>query len=232
MIKDYLIKEFPELGKYKRLSLAYRDKLLNKVSYSQFNEDIFILDLLQKSKIKKSHSLYLDIGANHPTVLSNTYLLYKHGYRGILVEPNPELASLLEKFRKKDVILRIGASNRAELLKFNISKTPVVSTFNTNPDQDIWKSIYVPVFPASVFMQPFNYEIISFLSIDVEGLNLQVLEGALEILDKVFLLCIEFDDASERAQMISKLKEKSFELRKEVGCNLIFMNTRLTNLFL
>ena len=230
MIKNFIIDKLPFLGKYKRLGLAYRDTLSNKDSYSQYQEDIFVLDFLKNSKINRSNSIFVEIGANHPTVLSNTFLLYKNGYRGVLVEPNPELARLLEKFRKKDLVFNIGASNISGILKFNVSKTPVVSSFHSSHNQNNWKSIYVPVLPANLFLKSLKYDVISFLSIDVEGLNLEVLEGALEILEKVFLLCIEFENDEEKNRIISILTPYSFELVKEVGCNLIFFNSKYSYL--
>lgn len=56
-------------------------------SYSQFYEDIFLWQLFQG----KTTGTYVDIGANHPTELSNTKKFYDAGWRGVTVEPNPKL---------------------------------------------------------------------------------------------------------------------------------------------
>ncbi len=53
MLKKFIINKFPGIGKYKRIGFALRDKLVSKKSYSQFSEDILILDILKKSKIDK-----------------------------------------------------------------------------------------------------------------------------------------------------------------------------------
>ena len=55
-------------------------------SYSQHGEDKLVRQLLEKLNLKDL--LYVDIGANHPIKISNTYLLYRNGMRGIVIEPN------------------------------------------------------------------------------------------------------------------------------------------------
>ena len=45
----------------------------NRKNFSQFGEDLFIIDFFKDQKIGK----YVDLGAFHPMRLSNTYLLSK-----------------------------------------------------------------------------------------------------------------------------------------------------------
>jgi Methyltransferase FkbM domain len=65
--------------------------------------------------------------------------------------------------------------------------------------------------------------VISLLSIDVEGLNREVLEGASTSLKKTLLVCIEFDAAQEKQEFERILKD-DFELINTVHCNLIYIN--------
>lgn len=74
---------------------------------------------------------YIDVGANHPTDISNTYLLYRNNYNGYLIEPNPELCNLLKVFRPKDKVLNIGIGPKAQVVPFLISRTPVGSSFDS-----------------------------------------------------------------------------------------------------
>ncbi|GAB4027560.1 MAG: hypothetical protein Fur0011_5950 [Candidatus Microgenomates bacterium] len=98
-----------------------------KTSYSQSGEDL-ILDYW----INSSAGFYVDVGANHPVMLNNTYLFYKKGWRGINIEPNPDIFKLLNAVRPNDVNLNMGIS------KTNISQTfysinpPTMSTFSKN----------------------------------------------------------------------------------------------------
>ncbi len=222
MLRSFLVNHFPALGKYKRFLVALKDNQLSiRNSYSQHREDVYILDLLKKYDL--AGSVYVDIGANHPTDISNTYLLYRNGMHGIIIEPNEELADLFNKFRKRDTVLRIGCSNISAVLKFNISKTPVVSSFARHEDVNVYKSVYVPVMPVDDALSHLDAGYISFLSIDVEGLNLEVLEGAFKTLKKTLLLCIEYDTEEEKGRFQSILSS-DFDFLCKFGCNMLYLN--------
>ena len=53
--------------------------------YSQYDEERHILSTLSHGQAGK----FLDIGAFHPTQLSNTRALYELGWTGVLIEPSP-----------------------------------------------------------------------------------------------------------------------------------------------
>ena len=63
------------------------------VSYSQAGQDQFVYDLLGPN------GTFLDIGASHPTEMSNTYGLELMGWRGICVEIEHSLCELLRQHR-------------------------------------------------------------------------------------------------------------------------------------
>ena len=67
-------------------------------SYSQCFQDVFVNRLLGDS------GTFLDIGASHPTELSNTYGLEQVGWTGVCVEIEPTLCELLRKQRTARVI--------------------------------------------------------------------------------------------------------------------------------
>lgn len=230
MIRKWLVNSFPSLGKHKRFFVALRDVLLPvKNTYSQHGEDVFILETLKQHNLKDS--IYVDVGANHPTDISNTYLLYRNGLKGLIIEPNPELISLFFRFRTRDIALPIGCSNSASLSKFNISKTPVVSSFLSARDDNFYKSIFVPVLPVDMALKSIERSFISLLSIDVEGLNLEVLKGAASTLQNTLLLCVEYDNDAEKDSFAKFLRE-DFLLIKEFGCNLFFINKNLSKSYL
>ncbi|MFM6249337.1 MAG: hypothetical protein ACKPEQ_09345, partial [Dolichospermum sp.] len=57
------------------------------ISYSQCGEDLIINFIFNNLGI--INPSYLDIGAHHPTYLSNTYSFYRKGCQGVCVEPDP-----------------------------------------------------------------------------------------------------------------------------------------------
>ena len=55
-------------------------------SYSQAGEDQLVRYLFQSMGI--ANPTYLDIGANHPYICSNTFLFYSRGSKGVCIEPD------------------------------------------------------------------------------------------------------------------------------------------------
>jgi len=218
---------FPALSVPKRWLLALWHTLLPKNSFAQSGEDLILLNLLKKAGYNTG--FYVDVGANHPTSISNTYLLYRHGYRGIAIEPNKELCGLFARFRKGDTALCVGCADYNQLMPFYVSKTPVISTFtkahNLYNDDHILKTQYVPILRLDDCLKPFEIQIIHVLSIDVEGLNKEVLMGAPDTLDKTYLLCIEFDK-EEDLNIYRKLLPGFVEIQR-AHCNIVFMNSKL-----
>ena len=72
-------------------------------SFSQAQQDRFVLEVLVKPE-RLTTGTFVDIGAHHPTSLSNTYALERLGWRGFLVERERTYAGLLRDGRKSTVI--------------------------------------------------------------------------------------------------------------------------------
>lgn len=229
-LRSILIKYFPSLGKIKRFILAYKDFLLPaKESYSQYKEDIEVKYLLSHYDLSKS--IYIDIGANHPTTISNTYLLYRSGMSGIIIEPNEEFIKLFKFIRRRDIFLPFGCGKEVRLSKFVYSKAPVLSSFlnksfsNSLQDESyIWKEKLVPIVTLDSILDLYAVNWISFLSIDTEGMDLDVLFGATKYLSIVYIICIEINEESNINQIQKVLEENNFEYLKKMGCNYLFRN--------
>jgi FkbM family methyltransferase len=226
-MKSYLVNNFPSLGRFKRLGKSWYDSVQKtKASYSQHGEDAIILEIL--SRYDLTNSVYIDIGANHPSDISNSYLLYRNGYRGIVIEPNQELIGLFRKFRPEDIALPIGCGDTNRVLPFHISKTPVLSTFMDSRDANVYKTTYIPVMRLDDAVRDIKFDFVSLLSIDVEGLNYEVMQGGRETINKSLLLCLEYDTEEDRRKF-SEFLGNDFELYQEIGCNLLFINKSLSN---
>lgn len=72
---------------------------MNFESHSQAGQDRFVWELLGPE-----WGIFLDIGANHPTEISNTYALEQMGWNGALVENDAHCVELLKAQRKSLVI--------------------------------------------------------------------------------------------------------------------------------
>jgi len=221
--KRFIVNFFPFLGTYKRILKAAYDSLRSTKTYSQHGEDLQIYDLLSKNNLLSG--IYMDIGANHPTSISNTYLFYRKGYRGVSIEPNSELARLHRWFRRGDKVIEIGIGNHAGIFEFNISKTPVLSSFKKINGPGLWKTEYVPVLTLDDVTKFANPERIFLLNVDTEGLNYEVIQGATKTLAITDLLCIEVDDDEDEALITQHLTtQHEFQRIRKLGCNILFAN--------
>lgn len=75
-----------------------------KRSYAQSGED-----LIADSELGRGSSgVYVDVGAYHPKLFSNTYLFYKKGWKGICIDPSPSVSDLFRRVRPRDIFLNVG----------------------------------------------------------------------------------------------------------------------------
>lgn len=169
---------------FKRVFTRIADLRFTKISYAQEGEDL----LLERIFEYESFGFYIDVGAHHPKRFSNTYLFYKKGWRGINIDPMPKSMLLFDRIRPEDINLEIGISQEANLLTYHIYNEPALNSFdkyhNDNKTHnglkfEIIDEIEIKTCTLSEILLkylPKNQEI-SFLSIDVEGLDLDVLKS-------------------------------------------------------
>lgn len=86
--------------------MAHPDQAFGDKTYSQFGEDLILLNVFHKLGIEKGR--YFDVGAHNPWNISNTALLYERGWRGVCVEANPNQIGGFELARPEDNILNVG----------------------------------------------------------------------------------------------------------------------------
>jgi FkbM family methyltransferase len=170
----------------KKLILKYIpiDKFQSKHSYSQEGEDMVVQSFYDGKKKYKGY--YVDIGAHHPYRFSNTLYFYKKGWKGINVEPTPSVIKLFKIFRSRDINLNIGISSKKEKLKFYCFNEPALNGFskelsedrnNTSEKYKIIKELEIETYPLAEVLDKYlpDGQQIDFLTIDVEGLDMQVL---------------------------------------------------------
>ena len=221
-LNSYIANILPALGRPKRYFLGYLAKYsVTRNSYAQLGDDRIAIDLL-KQKVLDRPIFYIDVGANHPSRLSNTYLMYREGATGVTIDPNDDLMRLHRLIRPRDIQLSIGCGKSIELLKFYYSTTPVLSSFLKSQVHNLWNTSYLPVFTLDKICADLEISTVDFLSIDVEGMDIEVLEGANETLLKTYLICIEANSDKNELAIINYMKSKNFELNVKNEWNLFF----------
>jgi FkbM family methyltransferase len=175
-------------------------------SYSAFGEDRVALGWLSQSGVKAEDIRYLDIGASHPVVLSNTMLMYQSGARGVLVEPDARMAAALRARRPRDVVIEAAAAfdGRRCANLIQLSST-VFNTFSeaqaerTVEASVAWGSPQTIVGRMEVKLIPIN-DIIEqslgavaphFLSIDAEGVDFEILQSLEMVRFRPWIICVE-----------------------------------------
>jgi FkbM family methyltransferase len=79
-------------------------------SYSASGEDLLAWSWVSCLEQDPAKIRYLDIGAAHPSRLSNTFLFYARGSSGVLVEPDPDQAARLVAARPRDTVIVAGVA--------------------------------------------------------------------------------------------------------------------------
>jgi FkbM family methyltransferase len=152
------------------------------ISYSQYGEDL-VLDQLVEGQVA---GFYVDVGAAHPTRLSNTKLFYDRGWCGVNLEPHPEGWRKLAAARPRDVNLNIGVGAvEADITFYAFPRDPSLSSFNRADAERVctqcgfrYVTSPVRVRPLSAILLDYAKDrTIDFMSVDTEGYETQVLIG-------------------------------------------------------
>jgi FkbM family methyltransferase len=223
-----IAKKLPFLVRLKRFLFAYLDTIgRTKKSYSQFGEDLFVLGLFGNIP---SSSIYIEVGANQPTQISNTYLFYRMGFNGIVIEPNREMTRLFVQFRPKDIHLEVGCSEVSGVGKFLKAESSVLSGFIENDIIRTKGISWVPLLTVDeIWRDAGERKLVFLLSVDTEGFDKIVLKGASETLKHTVCVIIETSEADK--QGINEIMILSgFALVKTTICNMIWINEGLKSL--
>jgi FkbM family methyltransferase len=151
-----------------------------ELSYTQNLEDYH----LSLAFAGQTSGTYIDIGAGHPIADNVSFWFYERGWRGLVVEPQPELAALYERLRPRDVSVCGLIGRECGEIDFHIVdrlhglSTTVeqhaqrASTFGAG-----YRTIRMPVMTLAQLCERHSMNQIDFLKIDVEGAEAEVLFG-------------------------------------------------------
>jgi len=152
-------------------------------SYSQEGEDLVLRRLLEG----RDAGFYVDVGAHSPKRFSNTYYFYERGWRGINIEPAREAIAQFVRVRPRDINLCLGIAEAPGELTYYIFDEPALNTFDDALRRDREaRTPYRVVGTTTVTVDRLdrvlqqklpNGQLIDFMSVDVEGLDLEVLRS-------------------------------------------------------
>jgi FkbM family methyltransferase len=223
---------------YGKLSsrLLHGSSLDASLSYSQSGEDMIVNFIL--NTLELSNPTYLDIGAHHPTYLSNTAFFYSKGCKGINIEPDPVLFKAIIKKRKDDINLNIGIGTQQGSMEFYLLSSPTMNTFSKEAAEElvskhgmsIKQVIRVPVDTLiNVINQYCDGNFPDFLSIDIEGLDLEILKTIDYQNSHPKVICVETisystsGNGKKDINILNFLQEQNYILYADTYINSIFV---------
>lgn len=195
--------------------------------YSQNDEEKYIVDYFtSKGKVVGN---FVDIGAFHPTALSNTRKLYEMGWCGVFIEPSPKcFSTFVEEYSwdEKITLLPYAIGPRDGKITFYESNGDAVST--SSIDHKVkWEmgsavtfdKIEVEMMAAHRFETEHGMDI-DFLSLDVEGTNWEIFNLLSDaFLTRLKMICIEHDNRNH--DIMGRLEPLGFVQIALNGENLI-----------
>src|SRR5437588_837643 len=150
------------------------------LSYSQNLEDYH----LSLAFAGQTTGTYIDVGAGHPIADNVSFWFYERGWRGIVVEPQPELAALYQRLRPRDFAVRGLIGRHCGEIDFHlVDRLHGLSTTVKDLAQNAkafgvdYQTVRVPVTTLAQLCERHDLGPIDFLKIDVEGAEGDVLFG-------------------------------------------------------
>ena len=150
------------------------------ISFSKSGDDIQLMKLINQTQ----PGAYVDIGCWDPIKSSNTYYFYLRNWKGICIDPNPELKNLYKQFRPKDIFINSGIGSSNIYLDYYMFEESSMNSFSSDfvlKHKDTLKIINKVNMPLYTLEEVLERNDISkwrldFFDIDAEGFDLEVLK--------------------------------------------------------
>lgn len=211
----------------------------HSISYSQCGEDL-IVDFIRKNILNLEGFTYLDIGANEPFYINNTALFYKLGYKGVLVEPDIKIFKKLKRRCPRDKSLKLGVAEHDGDALIYIMEPSTLNTCSVEEAKSYEKLGYKIIKKIKIRTKNVNSIIRenfqtypNFLSIDIEGLDYEVITSLDLDKYKIDIICIETltytesSKAEKNKKIIEYMKSKNYKVYADTYINTIFIKNDL-----
>lgn len=208
-------------------------------TYSQAGEDAIAHYFFFTQGI--THPTYLDIGTNKPIYGNNTFLFYKRGNKGVCIEADPSLMPEILEHRKRDVCLNAAVTfDERTNGDFYVFDEPAHNTLSKEEAEyrnkvskfKLNKVINIPFVNINNLIKEHFGTAPNFLSLDVEGVDLEILKAIDFNAHRPDLLCVEtitfsLDNKEEKiTEIIDFMRTKDYVVYADTHINTLFVDKR------
>ena len=153
-----------------------------RLSYAQEGEDL----ILERIFETRSQGFYVDVGAHHPKRFSNTYLFYLKGWSGVNIDAMPGSMQPFQRLRPRDRNIEAAIAAEAAPITFYIYNEPALNSTVPPEERNLDSAKYHVVRKETVMTRRLaevltetvpSQQSIDFLTVDVEGIDLHVLQS-------------------------------------------------------
>jgi FkbM family methyltransferase len=220
------------------------------IFYGQHGEDLEVyIDFISKDLATfKNGGTYIELGASDGVKFSNTKFFEEElGFKGILIEPVPEMFETLKRTRPSNCLYNCVVSPQKDPVSFLVGGgmggpwvSGVEATMSpaararayANPESDIANSMYVSrsidveTKKLSSLMKENDMRYVDLLSIDVEGGEYEVLK-TIDWNIPIYLIVVELDglDLDKDHLCRELLKKNGYAFHKTVGVSEIWYDS-------
>ena len=209
------------------MNQPHPDQRYGNVTYAQHGDDLMLLAIFDRLGVKKP--FYVDIGAHHPSIISNTKLLYDRGSSGVNVDPSSYAIKVFNAERPRDQNLQVAIGPAEGIFDFymygersgrnTLSLDEVESLKGVLKVQETRK---VHVITYAQLIQNYVKRTPDLLLIDAEGLDYAILESIdFKTLGYPLVLCVE--TRVKDTMKMTRLLARSYTGYCRMGENMFFI---------
>jgi len=197
-------------------------------AFAQYGQDLWVLRRLGWLK----GGFFVDVGAAEGHVHSNSYLLEKcFGWNGICVEAQPKFVQRLREVRRRCKIVQCAVTREdSAYVVFNVASEATISGLQQHNEQHAARLDVEPfkvlTEGQSLFsiLRQHNVSVVDYLSVDVEGAELAVLQGlGLQRPGAAEVRLVGFENDYHLSDVADHLKPFGFGFQGTVGMDDFFM---------
>lgn len=183
-------------------------------SYAENHEDQWVSENL----LLPESGVWVDVGCAHPFVFSQTAFLRDRGWTGIAIDGNPAYAPEWEPIKNAHFVAAVVSENPREMFLIEPTNAMVSRRHESG----------VPVQTATLDHLTRFMDKIDFLSLDVEGMEMEALASLNIGLKPPAIIVSEFrsEHAGEDFRVLHYLLARGYELVHATMNNFVFKYAR------